>query len=110
MIPKAMLFGKEEGEAIRLEIRKVEFRDERNKEEREELETVRKFLKRIKWQNLEKNEEEQRKSGITWIEMFALYMCKGAGAEDRQKEKDKPLEKNTSLQSANSAFNTRAEG
>ena len=45
-----MPFGKEEGEAIRLEIRKVEFKDERDNEERKEREEVRHFLKQIKWQ------------------------------------------------------------
>ena len=32
-IPRAMPFEREEGEAMRLEIRKVEFKDERNNEE-----------------------------------------------------------------------------
>ena len=54
VIPRTMPFGKEEGEAIRLEIRKVEFKDERNKEEREELEKARQFLKQIKLRKLRK--------------------------------------------------------
>ena len=64
IIPKAMPFGKQEGEDIRLEIRKVEFKDERDKDEREELETIRQFLKRIKWQKLKKTEEDEEQKKV----------------------------------------------
>ena len=109
VIPKSMAYGEEEGEDIRLEIRKVEFKDERDKKEREELEKIRHFLKRIKWRKLKKKdeEEEQKQRGITWIELFALYTCKGVGKEEQQKEKETPLEKKKKMQVAILAFNLR---
>ena len=62
-----------------MEIRKVEYKDEKNEKERKELEQIRCFLKRITWRKIGKEEETGGKSGITLIELYALYMCKGAG-------------------------------
>ena len=50
------------------------------------------------------DEEEQTKGGITWIELFAFYMIKGAGAEGKRKEKETRLEKKRKLRAAVKTF------
>ena len=86
-----------------MNIRRVEFKDERNKEERESMEEVRCFLSNIRWRQEVKDEE----GGITWIELFALYMGKGAGDKVRKKQAESPLQGHQSLQKAIAAFKVR---
>ena len=47
--------------------------------------------------------------GITWIELYALYMCKGAGERKKQSHRDDPLKPQESLQKALTAFKSDAE-
>ena len=81
-----------------MEIRKVEYKDEREPRERTELERTRCFFKKITWQRIHKEEEVGETSGITWIELFALYMRTGPGDPIREEEKTNPLRKKQSLQ------------
>ena len=42
--------------------------------------------------------EERGESGITWIELYALYVCKGAGDQKKEAEKKDPLKPKQSPQ------------
>ena len=58
------------------------------------------FLSNIRWST--KNAEGG--SGITWIELYALYMCKGMGEERKTEYLENPLKAHESLQKAVAAF------
>ena len=62
------------------------------------------FLSKIKWQKISNGGEERGESGITWIELYALYMCKGAGDQKNEAEKKDPLKPKQSMQEALAAF------
>ena len=76
---------------------------ERRKEEREEMEEVRCFLTNVRWST----EVKEGDTGITWLELYALYMCKGAGEKAKKKQEDNPLTDHISLQKALSTFKIR---
>ena len=79
------------------------------KKEREALEEIRCFISKIMWQKISRGGDERGKSGITWIEQFALYMCKGAGDQKKEAEKKDPLKSKQSLQKALAAFKVQCK-
>ena len=97
-IPKVMEFGNKDEEMEKMNIRRVEFKDERDEKERKALEEIRCFLSKTKWQKISNGGEERGESGITWIELYALYMCKGAGDQKKEAEKKDPLKPKQSPQ------------
>ena len=98
-----MVYGKESKGDETINIRKVEYKDERQKEERRSMEEARCFLTNVRWSTENRNKEP----GITWIELFALYMCKGAGEQSKRKQEENPLQEHQSLQKAMAAFKKR---
>ena len=83
-----------------MNIRRVEFKDERNEEERKSMEEVRCFISNVRWST----EVQEEEGGATWIELYAPYMCKGAGEQMKKKQDENPLQGHQSLQKALAAF------
>ena len=102
-ITRRMKYGKEGKGEETLNIRKVEFKDERRKEERERMEEARCFLSNVRWST----EPKEGETGVTWLELYALYMCKGAGEQAKKKQEDNPLTDHICLQKAVSTFKIR---
>jgi hypothetical protein len=67
---------------------------------RKNLEHVRCFLSNVRWST----KDAEGGSGVTWIELYALYMCKGMGEKRKKYHLGNPLKPHESLQKAVAAF------
>ena len=67
------------------------------------MEEVRRFISNVRCST----EVQEEEGGITWIELYALYMCKGAGEQMKKKQDENPLQGHQSLQNALAAFKVR---
>ena len=75
-IPISLKFGSNDPRARfnnteHTNIRRVGYKDEKEKGARKEMEQVRCFISQIRWST---SEEEREKGGITWIELYALFL------------------------------------
>ena len=65
----------------KINTRKVEPHDETNIEERKHTEKVRCFIDNVRWKD-----QKEKQGGITWIELYILYILHGGGRDFEQKE------------------------
>ena len=69
----------------------------------DKMEEVRCFLSNLKWSQ----KINEKKGGIAWLELFVLYMAKGAGEKVKRMQEENPLQGHQSLQKAVAAFKVR---
>ena len=87
-----------------MEIRKVEYKDEKDEKRKKGAGKDQMLPENNNVAKDKQGRRDRRKNGITWIELYALYMCKGAGDPIREEEKNNPLKKKQRLQKALAAF------
>ena len=71
-IPIKLDYEEDDKASRHLNIRKVEKHDEKEEEEKVEMEKVRCFLTHMKWQ-----QEQRQTGGITWLELYILSILHG---------------------------------
>ena len=100
-IPVKLDYEDEGKECKHLEIRKVQKHDEKEEQERTEMEKARCFLTHLEWQK-----EEKVQGGISWLELYILSILHGG--LDQHNPANRSLTKTISLQTAIKKFKRRA--
>ena len=85
--------------------RKVGYHDEQDGEERRKLEQVRCFLSNVKWKVI--NDDDVGEAGITWLELYVFYAMHGGCEHIRKMQRDQPMAKVETLQTAIAKFKSR---